>query len=260
MTVFAAKYGIDANRMVGILRGTAFNTGKTNGQPNPPAADEEIAALVVISHQYNLNPFLKEIYAFRNKSGGITPVVGFDGWIRLVQAQPAYDGEEFTMGYDNDLHTDEKPKGTFYECTMWRRDRSRPTKVREYLRENWRNTDPWNDMPNRMLRMRSYIQCARIAFGFGGIYDHDEGEKIASTIDITPHETGGKPATRPPRELSPQQVGRTLEHQEANTIDSPLLKQAETVNAETGEIQGDAFRWLADEKEVPPEEEAGSRG
>ncbi len=33
-------------------------------------------------------------------------------------------------------------------------------------------------MPQRMLRHKAMIQCARIAFGYGGIYDQDEGEKI----------------------------------------------------------------------------------
>lgn len=265
MARFAEQYGIDPDQMMGILRSTAFNTGKDrNGNPNPPATNEEIASLVVIANIYHLNPFLRELYAFRNKSGGITPVTGYDGWIRLVQSQPMYDGEELVRGYDADEHQDGTPWGTYFECTMWRKDRSRPTKVREYLRENFRDTDQWRGMPNRMLRMRSYIQCARVIFGFGGIYDEDEGERIANMLNVTPgRETNGKPATRAPRELPAQQTGRILEHQEAQTLDPQTLKQPETMDAETGEIkQADAFRSLADEKAVPPDEELepGSNG
>jgi phage recombination protein Bet len=262
MSSFAAQYGIDANKMMGILRSTAFSTGKDrDGKPNPPATDDEIAALIAIAHEYHLNPFLKEIYAFRNRNGGITPIVGFDGWIRLVQAQPMFDGEEFLQGYDHELHTDEKQKGTYYECTMWRKDRSRPSKVREYLRENWRNTDPWNDMPNRMLRMRSYIQCARICFGFGGIYDWDEGERAANATDITPREVITKPATRAPREL-PRQRPDAIEHQAQETTTFQPIGEVETVNLATGEIKPETSRKsLASE---PPdfgdEEEAGVRG
>jgi hypothetical protein len=36
-----------------------------------------------------------------------------------------------------------------------------------------------------MLRHKAMIQCARIAFGFGGIYDQDEAERI---IEATPDE------------------------------------------------------------------------
>lgn len=119
----------------------------------------------------------------------------------------------------------------------------------------------WNRAPIQMLTKCTEAAALREAFPdeFGGEATAEEMAGHTMEInDVTP--SNGKPATRPPRELSPQQAGRTLEHQEANTIDSPPLKQAETVNAETGEIQGDAFRSLADEKEVPPEDEAGSRG
>lgn len=34
-----------------------------------------------------------------------------------------------------------------------------------------------------MLRHKAMIQAARIAFGFVGIYDEDEGRRIADTID-----------------------------------------------------------------------------
>lgn len=264
MTSFAGKYGIDANKMVGILRGTAFNTGKTNGQPNTPATDEEIAALVVVSNIYNLNPFLKEIYAFRNKSGGITPIVGIDGWIRIVESQPKYEGEEMKSGYDDTIGPDDKPLGFFYECFMYRSDRRFPTSRRQYYKENYRNTDPWNIMPTRMLQHRAYIQSARAAFGLGGIYDEEEGARIANAINVTPGaSTTTKPATRAPRELPPQQQGRTLEHQEANALETSPLKQGETVDQYTGEIkQEEGFRSLASEssEEFPPEDEAGARG
>jgi hypothetical protein len=37
-----------------------------------------------------------------------------------------------------------------------------------------------------MLRHKAMIQAARYAFGFSGIYDEDEGSKIAEMRDITP--------------------------------------------------------------------------
>jgi phage recombination protein Bet len=268
MTSFAAKYGIDANKMVGILRATAFNTGKSNGQPNPPATDEEIAALVVVSNIYNLNPFLKEIYAFRNKGGGITPIVGIDGWVRIVESQPTYQGEEMKNGFDDTLGPDGKnPLGFYYECFIHRSDRKFPVSRRQYYSENYRNTEPWNMMPTRMLQHRAYIQSARAAFGLGGIYDEEEGSRIANAVDITPREGTTKPATRPPRELPPQQTGRTLEHQAPDDLLQTSLKPGETVDAETGVInpgQADAFKastpMATEPPEFPEEEEAGSRG
>jgi phage recombination protein Bet len=255
MTAFAAQYGIDANKMVGILRGTAFKA-------NPPATDEEVAALVVVANIYHLNPFLREIYAFRNQSGGITPIIGVDGWCRIVESQPAYEGEEMKSGYDDTMGPDDKPLGFYYECFIYRRDRKFPTSRRQYYKENYRKTTPWDTMPTRMLQHRAYIQSARAAFGLGGIYDEDEGERIANAINVTPTANGTKPQTRVPRELPPQDTGRTLEHQPAQSLDPQPLQQPETVDTATGEIQAGAQRVsLASEPQsFEPDDEAGSRG
>src|SRR3546814_13100104 len=55
-----------------------------------------------------------------------------------------------------------------------------------------RGTQPWQSHPRRMLRHKATIQCARLAFGFGGIYDQDEAERIVESrvIDVAP---AGKP-------------------------------------------------------------------
>jgi recombination protein RecT len=47
-----------------------------------------------------------------------------------------------------------------------------------------------------MLRHKAMIQCARLAFGFGGIYDSDEAERIveATTIDASTGEVTPKAA------------------------------------------------------------------
>jgi hypothetical protein len=47
------------------------------------------------------------------------------------------------------------------------------------------NASPWQTHPKRMLRHKALIQCARLAFGFVGIYDQDEAERIVEK-DVTP--------------------------------------------------------------------------
>ncbi len=37
---------------------------------------------------------------------------------------------------------------------------------------------PWQTHPKRFLRHKAMIQCARMAFGYCGIYDQDEAERI----------------------------------------------------------------------------------
>lgn len=50
-----------------------------------------------------------------------------------------------------------------------------------------RPTQPWQSHPKRMLRHKAMIQCARLAFGYTGIYDEDEAQRIVEK-DVTPGE------------------------------------------------------------------------
>jgi len=64
------------------------------------------------------------------------------------------------------------------ECTLHRWDRRVPTNVREYFIEVRGTTLAWLTHPRRMLRHKALVQCARIAFGLVGIYDHDEAQRV----------------------------------------------------------------------------------
>ncbi|WP_308463985.1 recombinase RecT [Acinetobacter ursingii] len=100
------------------------------------------------------------------KGGGITPVVGIDGWARIINDNPVCDGIQFEQ--DDESCT----------CKIYRKDRSHPTVVTEYLSECQGTSEPWKKYPKRMLRHKALIQCARVAFGFSGIYDEDEARRI----------------------------------------------------------------------------------
>lgn len=141
--------------------------------------DAEFIALTVVSNEYGLNPLTKEIYAFPAKGGGIVPMVSVDGWIRIMNEHPQFDGIEF------DYIVDQKGQIDAIEAVIHRKDRSHPIKVIEYLEECRRGTEPWKLMPKRMLRNRALIQGARIAFGFGGIVAEGDEETIEYR-DVTP--------------------------------------------------------------------------
>lgn len=178
----AAKYSVDPEKLLDALKSTAFK-----GDRDKAVTNEQMMALLVVADQYNLNPWTKEIFAFPDQKGGIIPLVSVDGWSRIVNEHPQLAG--FTFEYD--------PDGEWCECIIERKDRSQPIRVREYLAECRRNTSPWTTHPQRMLRHKAFIQAARIAFGFGGIYDQDEAERIRE-VDVTPPRTM-KPQTTAPR-------------------------------------------------------------
>lgn len=173
----------DGSDLVNTLKQTAFKGEVSNSQ---------MTALLIIANQYGLNPWLKEIYAFPDKNNGIVPIVGVDGWMRIMNENENFDGIEFDID-------DEK-----CTCKIYRKDRAKPISVTEYMSECYREAhkgvsksgqpyeikSPWQTHPKRMLRHKAMIQCARLAFGFGGIYDQDEAERIVESqkepINVTP--------------------------------------------------------------------------
>lgn len=138
----------------------------------------EISTFLAIAKQYKLNPLTKEIYAFPGKSGGIQPIVSIDGWLKIINSHPQYNGMEFSDSWGDDGNI------RAITCRIYRKDREHPTETTEYLAECQRNTDPWEQWPVRMLRHKATIQAARYAFGFSGIYDQDEADRI-DRIDNT---------------------------------------------------------------------------
>lgn len=168
----AERFGVDPDKMMGTLKATAFKGEVSN---------EQMMALLVVADSYGLNPWTKEIYAFPDRNHGIVPVVGVDGWSRIINSNPNFDGMEFVDGELND-----KKVPQWIECRMHRKDRSHPVAVREYFAEVFRDVGPWKSHPRRMLRHKAMIQCARLAFGFVGIFDEDEAERIREEINITP--------------------------------------------------------------------------
>ena len=177
----------DGADLISTLKATAFKGDVT---------DAQMTALLVIANQYGLNPWVKEIYAFPDKQNGIVPVVGVDGWSRIMNEHPQFDGIEFEQSTIMADMPGAKPAPEWMECRIYRKDRTRPIVVREYLDEVYRPpftgkygtvNGPWQSHTKRFLRHKTMIQCARLAFGFGGIYDQDEAERIAEAQAHHPH-------------------------------------------------------------------------
>lgn len=169
----------DPQELVQTLKATAFKGNATDAQFN---------ALMIVSTQYGLNPFTKEIYAFPDKQNGIVPVVGVDGWSRIINNHPQFDGMEFKYSEETTTPAGSNTKAhEWVECVIYRKDRSHPIVAREYLDEVYRPpfkgkfgevNGPWQSHTKRMHRHKAMIQAARLAFGFGGIYDEDEAQRI----------------------------------------------------------------------------------
>lgn len=192
----ADKFSVEPNKLLETLKATAFKGQVTN---------EQMISLLIVADQYGLNPFTKEVYAFPDK-GGIVPVVGVDGWARIINQHPQFDGMTFTADAES------------CTCAIYRKDRSHAIVVTEFMRECKRDTQPWKSHPQRMLRHKAMIQCARLAFGFAGIFDEDEAERVKHM---------GAAEEVPTSSLASVRAAVAAKRPAADTVD-----------AETGEIVG----------------------
>jgi phage recombination protein Bet len=136
----------------------------------------------LLAERLGLDPLNNEIYATEvmpesGKKSRIVYVVGVDGWSKIINSHPQFDGMKFVESAPGD---DELP--LYIECTIYRKDRKVATTIREYMYEAHTSQGAWLTHPRRMLRHKAMVQCARACFGLGGVYEPDEAERVRTAF------------------------------------------------------------------------------
>ena len=173
----AGRFGVEPNRLLKCLTTQVFKQADGR-QPS----NEELMVLLLVCENFGLNPFNREIFAFRGKGGEIVPVVSLDGWAKIVRSQKDFNGVTFAFS-NNTVKVpgcaQELPE--FVECAMRLKGVDEPIVIQEFMVECFNDKSPvWKKWPRRMLRTRAFIQCARLAFSLTGLYD--EGEDFAEDL------------------------------------------------------------------------------
>ena len=176
LQVMAKRLDLSPGTMQNIIMKIVMPSGG-NGVTN-----EQFFSFVAVANEYGLNPLTKEIYAFPAKGGGIQPIVSIDGWLRIINNHPQFNGMVF-----EDIREDGKLVAV--KCKIYKKEIDHPVEVVEYMEECYQpNKDTWKKWPSRMLRHKAAIQCGRYAFGLSGIIDPDEAERYqdAGVIEAEP--------------------------------------------------------------------------
>lgn len=181
LTTIAESSGVTVEDVTEVLKGMIISAKNQHGST---ASNAELAIVSGVCAKYDLNPMVKECAAFIS-GGKLQVVLMIDGWYRIVNRQPDFDGVEF------DDNLDANGQLTAITCRMYIKNRSRPVVVTEYLSECRQDrSDVWKKYPARMLRHKAYIQCARMTFGISEMVDNDEADRIkAGEKDITPQQS-----------------------------------------------------------------------
>ena len=144
-------------------------------------------AFLRLIERYHLDPLLGEISVFlkADESNPVyLPLITIDGWIKIMNAQPAFQGITF-----QEALSDENSEPSWMECTIFRSDRIHPITVREYFAEVKTNQPIWHEMPMRMLRHKVLTQTVRLAFG---ISMGEPANLIAEANNIKAKNTGSE--------------------------------------------------------------------
>jgi phage recombination protein Bet len=244
LAAMAERLSIDPGKLQDVILKTVM--------PAPDTSDEKVVAFLAVANAYGLDPLKKEIYAFPGKGGTIQPIVSIDGWLSIINSHPEYDGVEFEEREDAQGNIDA------VTARIFRKDRSHPTVVTEFLSECRMGTDPWKQRPRRMLRHKALIQCARYAFGLGGIMEEDEARDAFGERDVTPRASAPQePAGYPAADFAANLPKWQKVIEGGRKTPEEMIAMVETKGALSDE-QKDAIRRLApiDGVVEPAEQEA----
>jgi len=117
-----------------------------------------ILSLLRMMQNLHLDPLCDEIGLTQYDDGQWQVFITIEGCSKLLNQHPQFNGLVFNQA---DTLIDGVPE--WIECSIYRKDRTLPTTVREYLMEVRSENSIWQKMPRRMLRHRALQQCVRLA-------------------------------------------------------------------------------------------------
>lgn len=151
----------------------------------PELNDTQFTMFVELGRALQLNPFKREIWAVKYKDQ-VSVFVGRDGYRKVAQEQPDYNGHLVEAVYSNDRikvsngHLEHEFKlldrgqlsGAY--CEVYRRGIDVPFRVMVRLDEYKKNFGNWQTMPETMIKKVAESQALRQAYQglLGGTY-HD---------------------------------------------------------------------------------------
>jgi len=192
MTIIAAlasDLGLAEDALLAKVREVSFKRIQN-------ASNDEIFMFCALAHKHKINP-LTELYAQIDDNGMIIPTLKIDGWYRVVNDHPDFDGVEFNYSPGMTTYPGlQHPHHIWVESVFKRKNLSHPIVVREFFSDNYLQEsiyqNSWQTHPNRRLRHAAYIQGARMAFGLHGVYSSDEAIRI---IESSKALSAGKTST-----------------------------------------------------------------
>jgi len=161
--------------------------------------DSELAYFLNVCKTVELNPFIKEIWAYKDNRGNLLVFAGRDGFLTKAQRSPTYNGLRSSEVREKDSFTADIPKGIINHtfgfkdrgpivgayAIVFRKDGEPTVETVEFSRYN-RNFGAWKTHPEAMIKKVAETNALKKAFGISGIqseYDYNVKNDIALPIE-----------------------------------------------------------------------------
>ncbi len=150
------------------------------------ATDDELRMFLHLASSYGLDPFARDVWFIKDKSGNPIIMTSRDGYIKIANSHAAYDGIEADVVYQGDRFRKIKdgvehiyetknrgnPVGAY--AMVYRKDRSRPIYVYAPMNNYYRNSPVWRQYPHAMILKVAEAQALKRAFSISGLVTREE--------------------------------------------------------------------------------------
>lgn len=150
--------------------------------------DTELAYFLITAKNVRLNPFLKEIWCYKDSRGNLLVFAARDGFLKLAQCSPSWNGltsgvvfskDEFEMDIPGQkishkfgtvergeiigAYAMSKPKGVDYATLIW-------ADLKTYDKKQF----VWSSHKEEMIQKVAEIHCLKKAYGINGLQCEDD--------------------------------------------------------------------------------------
>lgn len=161
--------------------------------------DSELAYFLNVCRTVGLNPFIKEIWAYKDNRGNLLVFAGRDGFLTKAQRSPTYNGLRSSEVREKDEYQADIPNGKIKHtfdfkdrgpivgayAIVFRKDGEPTVEAVEFSRYD-RGFGAWKTHPEAMIKKVAETNALKKAFGISGIqseYDYNVKSDIAIPVE-----------------------------------------------------------------------------
>ena len=183
---------VSTDRLDKLTRLTGYSNDEISLIKNTVAKNTSDAELAMFGHMaksYNLDPFNKEIWCYKDSKQNLIIFAGRDGFLRIAQSNKLWnglyscevrEGEKYSQEFDGDKiklnHIKGVEKGKIIGAYCFIKPKGCEIPTIEYVDFDTYNKgyNVWKSHPADMIKKVAEVKALKKAFGINGLYDEND--------------------------------------------------------------------------------------